>query len=812
MDKRGVAGSRIVVLFIWMILLTYGMAAKTLLVLQSDKDRAILEQSAKIAKGMGVAPVIKKEKGEYRLTVGPLPETEETAALFYRLRKEFPQAVALTLSGGSRVSSGTVSSSLKEGENSQESYRLWIALFALAIVGVLALFVSSMKMQRLEEHHEQIRRKHEEIEKRFNELFHHMGENLYRLSKDLVHSTRSLSKEVQDQRMGEKLKKVVQKEKKVMQTTGNLLEFLRIKAHKVVISKESFSIDSMLEEVTESLAKTPGLIQSGKEVIYFVDSRLPKYIIGDYVHIGEALGNLLQEALLYAAASEVKLSLRAYRTFNSEMELHGEITYKPLREDPLEGYFTPEYDELQNRYERINRFVARELIELMGGTAEAAEASGGQILVRITLPVEAPQNEERRKYRLRSVEDTQKKVLVIQESYEASLAIKEMFSYFRHQVDVMRAERFERYRPNLEEYDILVIDESLITSMLVEYLETIRKNHPLKVVGLRGVFDFEHPIPKQILDQRELRPLTMIRVFGLINDLFAPVEEEEFEVPTPKAEEPLRTLEEIPVTPDIGLKSFVDFAGARLLIAEDNPINLKMMLRVLEHSGMEIITAQNGKEALEQVKSAEEGWFDLVLMDINMPVMDGIVATVEIRKTPQGKSLPVVALTALGLESIKERLIQAGFDGYLPKPINLGQLYTLFGRYLPHKGGSHTSAEGKEKPVEIEGIDIKEALERVQGNELVLKEVLGAFLEGYGQSDRQLRELIENREYESLRQLTLDLVGLSGSLGAKQLYEAVRQMHRHVLQKRWELIQNDLIAYEDALARVRRGITRYLEA
>jgi len=760
------------------------LSAKTLLILQSDGNRSVLEQSARILSAQGITPTIKKESGRYRLSVGPLPDTEKTAALFYRLRQDFPRAVALPV----KAAPATVHTSQVSGEGElpgeRDSFRLWIALFALAVVGILALFVSSMKMQRLEEHHERIRKKHEEIEQRFNELFHHMGENIYRLSKNLVHSTRSLSQEVKDQHVGAKLRKVVQKEKEVMHTTGNLLEFLRIKAQKVVITREKFTLDSLLEEVTETLMKTPSLARSEKEVIYFVDSRLPKNIVADYVHIGEALGNLLQEALVYASADEVKLSLKAYRSFGGATELHGEITYLPKIEEEIENYFTPIYDEKLRRYERLNRFVARELIELMGGSTTAVQSAGGQMMVQITLPIEADQAEERRKYRLLRREDTHKRVLVIQESYDAALAIKEMFAYFQHRVDVMEAERFENYRPPLEKYDILVIDEVLVSSLLIEYIQTVRTQHPIKVVGLRGMFDSERLDISGFYDARELRPLTMKRVYRVINELFSAGEEyPAYESPSSKPDA-LRELEEIPAAPDVRLKSFGEFAGARLLIAEDNPINLKMMLRVLEHSGIEIVTAQNGQEALEQVESAKEGWFDLILMDINMPVMDGIAATEGIRKLPQGKKLPVVALTALGLESIKERLIQVGFDGYLPKPINLGQLYTLFGRYLPHKGSSHPGIEGEGKPVEIEGIDIKEALERVQGNELVLKEILGAFLEGYGQSDRKLRKLIENREYESLRQLTLDLVGLSGSLGAKQLYEAARQMHRHVLQKR----------------------------
>lgn len=805
---------------LWLVFLSAALQAETLFVLDSGSDRATLEENARVLKALGVSPKIRKDpsSGAYQLTVGPLPDTEKSAALFFRLHREFPQAVAVPLGTKRTPTPSTVKASTAISETQEEGYRLWIALFALAVVGILALFVSSVKMQRLERHHEQIRQKHEEIERRFTELFRRLGENIYRLSKDLVHSTHSLSQEVEDRRVGAKLRQVVQAEKEVMHTTGNLLEFLRIKAHKVVITRERFSIDSMLDEVTETLMKEAGLARSDKEVVYFVDGRLPKYIVGDYVHIGEALGNLLQEALVYAAASEVNLSLKAYRSFTGGMELHGEIRYLPQNEEgPLEEYFTPAYDERINRYERLNRFVARELIGLMGGTAEVAKRPGGEILVQITLPVEAAQPDERRKYRLRSKEDTNKRVLVIQESYDASLAIKEMFAYFQHRVDVMEAERFEQYRPDLDGYDLLVIDEKLVSVMLVDYVRKLRRHHPLKVLGLRSLFSPERSDVEGFYDLRELRPLTMKRVFGVINELWVPPQERqesfaEEKQEAPRAPAPVRRLEEIPATPGVGLKSFGDFAGARVLIVEDNPINLKMMLRVLENAQITIDSAKNGQEAVDRVAGLDGEGYALVLMDINMPVMDGIAATKAIRELPQGKKVPIVALTALGLDTIRERLEQAGFDGYLPKPLNIGQLYTVLGRYLP-RDPNRTVPEAEEaRPEKIEGIDLEAALKRTQGDEMILKEILGAFLEGYGESDKKLRELYDAREYEKLKQLTLDLVGLSGSLEAHRLYEVAREMHRHMLQGRWEMVENDLIAYSEALARVRRGISRYLQS
>jgi CheY-like chemotaxis protein len=807
------------------MLLLGGVAlAKSLILLEVRSDPAALEGMKKrVAALSGVAPRIEKGKEGYRLLLGPLPGSEETAALYYRLKKEFPSAVILETEkpAGSAASEETkswLSSWTRASGNGEEEYRLWIALFALALTGVLALFVSSRKMAHLQARHERIRKRHEEIEQRFNDLFHRLGENIYRLSKDIVRFTNNIVEEVEDRKVEAKLKRVVHTENKILNATTNLLDFLRLKAKKVVIRKDRFDVNSVLEDVVESLVCEKERIgKMETELIFDIDKEIPKYVVGDFVHIGEVLSNLLENALRRAAGTEVKLECKVYRPFTGKMELQFKITYFPSEDsEDLEEYFIPHYDERLGEYRRLGCFVAHELIGLMGGASTVARNPRlNQIVVDLTVPVESAQGEERRKYRLDRKEYIRKNVLIVNRNYDASLALKEMFSYFRHRVRVLDAEYVETRRPPLEEYDILVIDEALITSMLSDYVQKIRQHKELKVVGLRNLFaPVGAPCDPALFDARETKPLNFKRVLALINSLYGIETPEEKSVEAMGAgrscELPAREFwEEIPITPQISLESFRDFAGSTILVVEDNEINLKMLLKVLGSSGIHLLTARNGEEAVRIVEGPEGREIQLILMDIHMPVMDGLTATGRIRQLPHGREIPIVALSALNLENELERMRRAEMDGYLPKPLNIGRLYSLFDRYLKRSSVPVTDVEVLEPP-KLEGIVLEEALQRTHGNEILLKEILQEFLEAYGESDKVLRELYEKGDYLSLRQLTLDLLGLTGTIGARELHRITKEIYKLQLYNQMELFPNYLIEYEVAMAKVRRSLGEYL--
>jgi len=210
------------------------------------------------------------------------------------------------------------------------------------------------------------------------------------------------------------------------------------------------------------------------------------------------------------------------------------------------------------------------------------------------------------------------------------------------------------------------------------------------------------------------------------------------------------------------------------------------------------------------MKGEESGAIQLILMDINMPVMDGFTATTEIRQIPGCEELPIIALSALSLESELERMKSSGMDGYLPKPLNLGKLYTLFAKYLKADGSTGEGEEEKKDLTKLKGIDIKEAFRHTNNNEILLQEVLEAFLEGYGTSDQLARKLYEEHRYEELKQLLLDLLGLSGTIGAKELYRTVKEMYKLYIYNKIDLMPNYLIEYEVGLAGIRESLRNYL--
>jgi CheY-like chemotaxis protein len=160
-------------------------------------------------------------------------------------------------------------------------------------------------------------------------------------------------------------------------------------------------------------------------------------------------------------------------------------------------------------------------------------------------------------------------------------------------------------------------------------------------------------------------------------------------------EEPLALA---PVTPDL---PGGERAGAsrKILLAEDNPVNQMVAARLLEKRGHQVTVAANGREA---VAAVEREAFDLVLMDVQMPEMDGFAATAKIRKAEigTGRHLPIFALTARAMKGDAERCLLVGMDGYLPKPINSADLYAIVNGWPPTAGTGNDAAAVEEPDLE----------------------------------------------------------------------------------------------------------------
>jgi len=246
--------------------------------------------------------------------------------------------------------------------------------------------------------------------------------------------------------------------------------------------------------------------------------------------------------------------------------------------------------------------------------------------------------------------------------------------------------------------------------------------------------------------------------------------------PTPfptKSTLPYTTRKPFKETVNVTVDDFYNFRGARLLIVEDNKINQKIFQSILQKSGIHLTIANHGQEALEYLYTPDRA-FDLVMMDINMPVMDGYDCTEKIRADHRFDMLPIITFTAYALGKEIERMYVLGANGHMTKPLNSGQLYTVFNTYLSHiqRAVSTLSA------LKIEGLDVEAGIAMHKGDEVLYKQILRDFIALHGTLGKQMSQLIEKREYDKIKLYCVKLGSKLHSLGAYEMEEAVTRMKK----------------------------------
>ncbi len=210
------------------------------------------------------------------------------------------------------------------------------------------------------------------------------------------------------------------------------------------------------------------------------------------------------------------------------------------------------------------------------------------------------------------------------------------------------------------------------------------------------------------------------------------------------------------------------------MVVEDNPVNQQVAQALLEGIGVTVQLAGNGEQALSKLG---RGTFDVVMMDIQMPGMDGFEATRRIRALGRCGSIPIVAMTAHAMADDRQRCLEAGMDGYVPKPVDPDRLFRVLARWLPAVDSatppvSAHIADRSALPESIAGIDLAWGLERVGGNSDLFRKLLADFLQQHGDAVGYLeRTLAVGDEAEILREVHT-LRGVSGNIGAREVEQA----------------------------------------
>ena len=767
-------------------------------IINTDKDIMYVLDKSKFKASITI------NNNSYILKVEPFTNGNTLALVYLTLKQHFPNA--FVLQNTKPIIKDRIVNVYKEIEPKEEEVdnTMWTALFGLAIIGILFMFLSSDQIRRLKEKHEKMKAKHQYLEDRQHEVLSSMGENIHTIAKETMSHTNILADKVKETSLEEDVRKVIYNENELLDMTGDLIKFLRLKSKKVTISNEVFNFNNVLNELSGLLSNSHK--KRDIELIFDIDKDVPRYMFSDSLHLGQILTNLLEYIIQNTQTTEIKVSVVVLSSLTEglKIQFHIEADMKIENKDTL---FKSYYDEHTRSYVGLGLFVAKELTLLMDGELIIDEVDEYEDYLLLTIPIEE-KNKDKRKYRLPNKGLVGKKMLIVDSSDNSAIAIEKLFTYFKADVTILSPNQFNQRMPDFSKYEIIVLSDVLFEANIFRALKSIKAHTNIKVISLANLFNTYQMTPNNIIDITMKKPLTQEYVFDTLIQLY------EVNDTNKENNQNINLLAtyigDFPTVENISLDDFARFRGSHILIVEDNRINQKVVLSMFGHSNMKLSIANNGQEALDFLEDNSDS-VNFVFMDINMPVMDGFVATEKIRENRKFDNIPIVSLTALISEHEIQKMFDVGMNGYLSKPVKIEKLYSALNSFLQKDKFVDIEETNKSYvPIDLYGLNVEEGLSHTKNSTIFYQEILREFLDAYSDSDKVFERLVKEERFGQVKMLCLDMKGLTGTIGAKEMHIVINEIYQYIIYHKPEVIHSYIPKYKKELDKLKKSIDIYL--
>lgn len=723
---------------------------------------------------------------------------------------------------------------------SQDLFWEWVGLIALAVVGVVILFVSSEQLRRLKKVYDQILEKEKKLEESQSKFLEDLGENIYETLQATAQNTDRVIEKAREVVSENEIEKIKEGESRLLNTTQDLVFFLKLKSKRVEIHSAEFDLYRLLQDIEEILSRKYGELGHTFEVE--IEEGTARILEGDSLRLGQALVNLLENAVEEVEKpAHLQIVVESDQGEGNRVDI--KITLRDLNEEnvhPAFGDFEPYYDDERREFVGLKVYVARELLTLMGGELGNTK-EGGSHEVILKVPLHLKEGNTSPYAALPEPCREVKNALIYEASSEEAEHLAEGLKAYGIPVTTYDLQHCNNALPNFALCDLAIIGKEMLLPSVRTVLRALRSENDLTVVLLIERQNAPEEAKDPLIDHYLFRPFTQRDLFNLASKVCGGEEKEAEGASREESEKTqegisLKGLEaprtdalHIPESEEVGNRatspvndssaeplfvpplssritreSFTPFEG-RILLAEDNEINQKIIADLLAQSHIELDTVSNGDEALRRVKNHH---YDLVILDNHMPVMDGEDVAKAVRENPTLRNLPLVIFTASSLkEKGEEYYREIGFDAFLPKPFNISQLYTLLEHFLSPARPAAGTTHGKENlPV----LDTEQGLAYANNQADLYAELLKEFLAVYSGSGTILKKYQSQGSLDQARNLLLDVRGLAATIGAESLFRVADALFRRLEEKHENLTTDDVARYEQELAKLRQAAERYL--
>ncbi|GLQ30230.1 hybrid sensor histidine kinase/response regulator [Litoribrevibacter albus] len=556
----------------------------------------------------------------------------------------------------------------------------------------------------------------------------------------------------------------------LLSVINDILDFSKIEAGKLTLETIEFNLIELLEETATLLVNA-----AEEKMLQFncnFDSALPYRVEGDPTRLSQVLINLLNNAIKFTDHGEVSFTVHQDPDgICFEVKDTG-IGISPKQQEYL---FKP-FSQVDSSHSRqyggsgLGLVICRHLVHAMGGTIDVTSKKneGSEFYFKVELPVitkVAPQQE------IMTLEG--ERILIVDDSpVSIKVHSKIIEPWQPDKLDTtnnaMEALRLlENAAESGQPYTVALIDMQMPEMDGSQLVKEIRNNPDIANTSLIIISSMQRKPDISDIQGWLKKPVRQIDLYNAIASAIGK------ETLSPDLPSNIQSR-------DSG--SCYSFSGQKVLVVEDNLINQVVISELLSDCGLDIHIVNNGATAIKRV---ENDPFDLILMDIQMPVMDGLEATRQIRaKGGHYSTLPILALTANVLSDDIQTYINVGMNGHISKPIDHEELFTTLAGWLNAEKVSDRTASLIEPPLyelfaeTLPGLDFSEGMKRLKGNLSVYKNILTTFLDSNRNTAAQIKQLIQQDQWLECTAITHGLKGSGGNLGAYEVYEQAADLER----------------------------------
>jgi PAS domain S-box-containing protein len=592
-----------------------------------------------------------------------------------------------------------------------------------------------------------------------------------------------------DKRQRNYIEKVQRAGENLLGIINDILDFSKIEAGKMSIER----IDFYFDDVMDNLANLIGLKSEDKglELLFQIAPDVPTDLVGDPLRLGQVLLNLATNAVKFTDMGEVvvgveRLGVAADDQIDS-VGLHFWIRDSGIGMSPeqcakLFQSFSQADASTTRRYggTGLGLVISKNLLEMMDGhiwvESEPGKGSTFHFHARFGLQKNA---KPRRMFSADELLGI--RILVVDDNASAREILSAMARTFGLEVDVawngqQALEMVALAEQKILPYDLVLMDWKMPGMDGVETVQRLfagETTHMPAVIMVTAYGRDEvlasasnRGLTLDSILTKPVTPSTLLEAIGIALDKGSIIET--------RASEKNQNYDE----------AIASLKGARVLLVEDNEMNQELALELLRNAGIDVVLAENGQVALNVL--LQDTRFDGLLMDCQMPVMDGYEATRILRRNPIFAAMPIVAMTANAMAGDREKVLAVGMQDHIAKPLNVSEMFVTLARWI-HPAMSVTTVPAMKTPInvgqndekinentpvgfpEIDGIDVVAGLQRTMGNEKLYRRLLGMFCEEQGNFAAMFEAARDSTDVSAPSRIAHTLKGTAGNIGAKDI-------------------------------------------